>query len=102
MGMKAGTRLKSAVCDTELIVVRPPESDIDLRCGGEALLEFDGDQSVGGSIVEGYRGGTLLGKRYSDEASGIEVLCTKPGEGSLSIGEMPLLPKEAKPLPASD
>jgi hypothetical protein len=102
MVMKAGARLKSAVCNTELVVVRPPESDIDLRCGGEPLVEFNADRPVGGPIAEDHRGGTLLGKRYSDEESGIELLCTKPGEGSLSIGETPLLSKEAKPLPASD
>jgi len=30
------------------------------------------------------------------------VLCTKPGDGSLSVGDEPLQVKEAKPLPASD
>ncbi|HWE68979.1 MAG TPA: hypothetical protein VG205_01380, partial [Acidimicrobiales bacterium] len=87
---------------TELVVVRPPESDIDFRCGGAPLIDVNADQSADQSIAEGHRGGTLLGKRYSDEGSGIEVLCTKPGEGSLSIGDTPLLAKEAKPLPASD
>jgi hypothetical protein len=43
-----------------------------------------------------------LGKRYADEETGTEVLCTKPGEGSLSIGDVPLPFKDAKPLPASD
>jgi hypothetical protein len=102
MAMKAGARLKSAVCDTELIVVRPPASDIDIRCGGEPLVAFDLAQSERRPISEGHSGGTLLGKRYSDDDSGIELMCTKPGEGSLSIGDTPLGTKEAKPLPASD
>jgi hypothetical protein len=46
--------------------------------------------------------GTLLGKRYAHEPSGTEVLCTKPGTGSLSIGSDPLVLRAAKPLPASD
>ncbi len=50
----------------------------------------------------GFDQGTLLGKRYADEELGLEVLCTKAGEGSLSVGETLLAVKGAKPLPASD
>ena len=42
-----------------------------------------------------------MGKRYVDE-TGAELLVTKPGAGSLSIGETTLALKEVKPLPASD
>jgi len=42
-----------------------------------------------------------MGKRYVDEG-GAEVLVTKAGVGTLSIGGTPLSLKEAKPLPASD
>jgi hypothetical protein len=42
-----------------------------------------------------------MGKRYVDDA-GAEVLVTKAGTGTLSIGTVPLVIKEAKPLPASD
>ena len=45
--------------------------------------------------------GNLMGKRYVDE-SGAEILVTKAGAGTLSIGSTPLAIKEAKPLPASD
>ena len=41
-------------------------------------------------------------KRYSNEEIGLEVLCTKAGTGTLTVNGAPLLPKEAKPLPASD
>ena len=41
----------------------------------------------------------LLGKRYADEASGIELLCTKPGPGPLAVDGRPLVVKGAKPLP---
>ena len=42
-----------------------------------------------------------MGKRYVD-ADGSEILVTKAGKGTLSIGSTPLQVKEAKPLPASD
>jgi hypothetical protein len=45
--------------------------------------------------------GNLMGKRYIDDA-GAEVLVTKAGKGTLSVGATPLAVKEAKPLPASD
>jgi hypothetical protein len=45
--------------------------------------------------------GTVTGKRYVYE-DGAEVLATKAGAGSLSVGAKALTLKEAKPLPASD
>jgi hypothetical protein len=45
--------------------------------------------------------GNAMGKRYVDQA-GAEVLVTKAGAGTLSIGATALALKEAKPLPASD
>jgi hypothetical protein len=42
-----------------------------------------------------------MGKRYVDDGDA-EVLVTKAGAGSLSVGSTPLALKEAKPLPASD
>ena len=38
MMLKPGTRLKSAVCDAEVMVIKAGESD-DLTCGGVALTE---------------------------------------------------------------
>jgi hypothetical protein len=32
--LKPGTRLRSQVCSTEVIVVRPPTAEIQLTCGG--------------------------------------------------------------------
>ena len=43
-----------------------------------------------------------VGKRYANEEIGLEVLCTKAGTGTLTVNGEVLLPKEAKPLPASD
>ncbi len=45
---------------------------------------------------------TQLGKRYLCEKCGVEVLCNKPGTGSLACCETDMKLKEAKPLPSSD
>lgn len=46
--------------------------------------------------------GTALGKRYVSSAGDLELLCVKPGKGSLCVGGTPLALKEAKQLPSSD
>ena len=56
----------------------------------------------GGAVDPGHAGGTLLGKRYVNEAGELELLCTKPGDGSLAVAGEALVLKEAKPLPSSD
>jgi hypothetical protein len=61
-----------------------------------------GDQTENRPIDEAHSRTTLIGKRFRDETSGLEVLCTKAGVGSLSIGGVPVPMKEAKPLPSSD
>jgi hypothetical protein len=98
--LKAGQRLASVVCDTTVIVVKG-SGDVDLRCGGLPMGEVGktGDRQ---EIHAGFSEGTQMGKRYADDDLGLEVLCTKPGAGSLSIGDTPLPVKGAKPLPASD
>lgn len=101
MDMKAGTRLRSAVCSTEVVVIRPSGAAVDLRCGG-APMQPAGSQFSPGAPDSAHRDGTLLGKRYVDPATGLEVLCIKQGEGSLSLGSEPLPLKDATPLPSSD
>ena len=100
MQLKSGLRLQSVTCDTQVIVVRG-SGDADLRCGGQPMAP------AGGAVdrqapAEPHTGGTLMGKRYGDDESGVEILCTKPGAGSLSIGDAPLPEKGAKALPSSD
>ena len=102
MQLKAGSRLQSAVCDTQAIVVRAPKDEVDLRCGGHPLVAQGTEKPAGLAIDAAHSGGSLMGKRYADEALGLEVLITKAGAGSLSIGAEPLLQKDAKPLPSSD
>jgi hypothetical protein len=66
------------------------------------MVAIDGDPPSNVAIEAGFSEGTQMGKRYADDESGIEVLCTKPGEGSLSLGDVILPVKGAKPLPSSD
>lgn len=99
--MKSGSRLQSQVCDTQVIVVKVTDSLDDLRCGGAAMVALDADKDPALVLDPALSGGALMGKRYVDE-SGSEVLVTKAGAGTLTVGATPLILKEAKPLPASD
>jgi hypothetical protein len=101
MELKAGLRLQSAVCTTEVVVVKPPSGPAELGCGGAPLQEL-GTERTGEAPAGDSAAGSLLGKRYVDEESGVELLCVKAGDGSLSIDGRALEIKGAKPLPASD
>ena len=101
MKLKAGTRLRSSVCATEVMVVATPDGDVALECGGAPMVEL-GSEPAGGDVASDHAGGTALGKRYTDESGALELLCTKPGAGSLSLAGAPLALKGAKPLPSSD
>ncbi|MGW4100294.1 hypothetical protein [Mycobacterium sp. NPDC004974] len=99
--IKNGTRLQSQVCDTQVIVVRSADSLDDLRAGGVAMVALDAEKDSAATIDAAFSDGNLMGKRYVDEG-GAEVLVTKAGTGTLSVGTTALSLKEAKPLPASD
>jgi hypothetical protein len=102
--IKNGTRLQSQVCDTQVIVVRSADSLDDLRAGGAPMVPIGQEGTAGSSeysLDDTLADGNLMGKRYVDE-NGAEVLVTKAGKGTLSVGSTPLAIKEAKPLPASD
>lgn len=100
--LKPGTRIKSAVCDTELMVIAAPADAADVTCGGAAVIPIDGEAPVGAALDPDAAEGAQLGKRYVNEAGDLELLCTKPGKGSLAAGGTALTIKGAKPLPASD
>lgn len=102
MELRPGTRLKSAVCSTEVIVVKAPKEKTDLRCGGVAMLGVGEDPPTDVDTVADNGGGTQVGKRYVSEDVGLEVLCTKAGDGSLALGDEPLDLQGARPLPPSD
>ncbi len=101
MEIKAGSRLKSGVCDTQVMVIAASDGDIDLRCGGAPLVEVTAD-APGGEIAADHKNGSQIGKRYVNEDGTVELLCTKPGEGSLALAGTALTLKEAKALPSSD
>ena len=102
MEVKAGGRLKSTVDETQVVVVRAPAGDVELTCGGAPMVPLDADVPAGGALDPSQAEGTLLGKRYADEELGLELLCTKAGQGSLAVGGHLLGLKQAKALPASD
>ena len=96
--MKPGTRLKSAACDTEVMVIRCGDGVIE--CGGAPMGEAKPADAA--ALSADFSGGTLMGKRYVDAAGAYELLCVKPGKGSLAVDGVVLVTKDAKPLPASD
>jgi hypothetical protein len=99
---KPGSRWKSAVCDTELVVVRPPSGPAVLACGGHPVIAHSAGRPEGLAIDPAFASGCAAGKRFADPESGLEVLCTKAGAGGLSIDGREIAAKDAKKLPASD
>jgi len=98
--LRPGLKLKSSVCSTEIIVVSGT-GDVDITCGGVPMVAPSADPAAG-DAVDGLNEGTLLGKRYADADGTLEVLCTKPGDGSVGIGSTALAVKQVTALPASD
>ncbi|MDX2545029.1 hypothetical protein ACOT81_06430 [Streptomyces sp. WI04-05B] len=104
MRPRIGQMLVSTVDTTAVIVVRCSDQEVEITCGGAALAEAAGP---GGPVATGtpdpdLMGGAVLGKRYADEEAGLELLCTKQGQGTLAVNGVPLPMKSPKPLPASD
>ena len=99
MKLRAGQTLHSAVDATTVVVIRAPDDDVSVTCGGQEML--DAAPSPARAAADSAGDGAQLGKRYADESLGIELLCTKAG-GALAVNGNPLPLKEAKPLPASD
>lgn len=78
---KAGTKLQDPGTGVEAIVVKPPS---------EAGLEM----GPGGPVA--------LGKRYTCETCGAEVLITKGGDGALRCHGAEMEMAQPKTLPSSD
>ncbi|WP_372747515.1 hypothetical protein [Litorivivens sp.] len=96
--MKPGTKLKSVVCDTEVMVIKG--KDLVVECGGAPMA--DTAPAEKGSVDSNFAEGTKVGKRYVNTDGSVELLCVKAGAGSLAIGGEMLTTKDAKPLPSSD
>jgi hypothetical protein len=102
MKLRPGQKLRSAVCEAQVVVVKAPADDVELGCGGAPLLD-DGQEADSAAVLDPSLGeGPLLGKRYADDDLGLELLCTRAGTGALTLDGRPLLVKGAKPLPSSD
>ena len=100
--LKAGTRFKSAVCDTQVMVVKAPAGEFALKCGGVEMLGGTATAPAGVALDPAHAADTLIGKRYVNADESIELLCTKGGKGTLSVNGTPLEVKQAKQLPSSD
>ena len=100
MALTPGMRLRSQVCSTELIVIRPAE--IDLTCGGPPVITLTEHPAPELSLDPALATGNQLGKRYTNTTGDLEILVTKQGKGTLADADQPLPLKEAKPLPSSD
>jgi hypothetical protein len=101
--LKPGSRCRSQVGSTEIIVIRCDVDDVALTCGGQPMVELDAPSTASQlKVVPGFDGASSLGKRYEDGAGQLEVLVTRGGLHLLGIGRTPLIIKDAKPLPSSD
>ncbi len=100
--LKPGLRLKSAVCSTEIMVIRSPREPADLRCGGMAMLLPTEQPPAQAPLDPAHAQGTLIGKRYVDAQERAEILCTQGGAGSLMLDGVLMTIKQAKALPSSD
>jgi hypothetical protein len=99
---RIGQTLASAVDATTVVVVRWPNAEVELTCGGAAMVDAKDPAAGSGTPDPAWSAGSQLGKRYVDASGGVELLCTKAGTGTLAVNGEPLNIKAAQALPASD
>jgi hypothetical protein len=103
MKLRPGQVLASTVDTATLIVVRAPDQDVEVTCGGVPMWDpRSGGEGPAGTADDALLGGSLLGKRYAAEELGLELLCTKPGRGTIALDGIALPVLGPKTLPASD
>jgi hypothetical protein len=102
MDMKPGSRWKAHTAGPEFVVVRPPKQQGEVRCGGHQLVPVGASGVSALAPEEGLADPVMVGKRYFDETSELELLASKAGTGTLTIDGRVMAPKAAKALPASD
>jgi hypothetical protein len=103
MKPRPGQALASTVDSTTVIVVRAPGREISLTCAGVEMWDpKSGGACPAGEADPAQLTGTQMGKRYADEGIGLELLCTKPGKGTIAVNGVPLALLGPKLLPASD
>ena len=100
MELKPGSVWYSAASQAQVIVVRAPRGPVELTCGGRPMVAQAPPALEPLETADG--GGLLIGKRYVDTETGLELLCTKAGPGSVACDGRVLLMARATPLPSSD
>ena len=98
--LKPGLRLKSAVCDAEVMVIKSAGTEA-LTCGGTPMVGA-GETANGAAADTEQMQGCQIGKRYVNGDDTLEVLCVKAGQGTLAADGERLSVKGAKKLPSSD
>lgn len=98
--LKPGLKLKSAVCDAEVMIIKAGNATT-LTCGGVPMLA-NGETASDVKPNEEHMGGCQIGKRYVSSDESLEVLCVKAGKGSLAADGELLAVKGTKKLPSSD
>lgn len=102
LSIRPGMRLRTRSGGTEVLVVRAPQRPVDLRCAGDRMAadRAAGQEPAGDS--DPATSGVLVGKRYTDPAGELELLCIKPGRGPLTLDAEELRMMAARELPSSD
>ncbi len=72
---------------------------LDLDEGVQVIVTKGGDGDISAS---GGGDGVMVGKRYQDEATGIEVLVTKPGQVTLQCNGKDMALQEPKKTKSAD
>jgi hypothetical protein len=98
--LKPGLKLKSVVCDAEVMIIKTAGSET-LTCGGAAMLA-PGEAADSAAADSAQMDGCQIGKRYVNGDDTLEVLCVKAGQGTLAASGQSLTVKGAKKLPSSD
>jgi hypothetical protein len=94
--------LLSTTSDVEVLVIRPPAGEVEVTCGGLPMIVAGGGRGDFAVPEDSAEVSTLIGKRYEDIESGMELLCAKGGAGALACDGQLMTLRAAKPLPASD
>ena len=106
MRLKVGQTLRSRTDQTAVIVVRAAAEEVEVTCGGWPMADTAGASDPPGAgrqpPADDAAEGTQLGKRYVDASGAIELLCIKPGSGTLAVNGAPLAVQAPRALPSSD
>jgi hypothetical protein len=100
--MKVGERYQSPSTAAQIIVMRAPAQDVEVTLAGELVVPLDPTAAPSGTPVPDSDEQLQVGKRYVDDESGLEVLCTTAGAGPLVVDGRSLTTAAAKLLPSSD